>query len=132
MKTWQVIWRLIRFVPKEFVVSTFGIIILFLGFQIPAFALREFFNLISGDAPARLTFSSILAVLVATWVGKMVANVMLVRSEVPLQYKIAALLQRNMFSHILKQPGARALPNSPGESISRFRGDVQEVFFFPI
>jgi len=132
MKTWQVIWRLIRFVPQESVINIFGIIILFLGFQIPAFALREFFNLISGDAPARLSFSSILAVLVAAWVGKMVANVMLVRSNIPLQYKIAALLQRNMFLHIFKQPGACALPNSPGESISRFRGDVQEVFFFPI
>ncbi|MCH8293162.1 ABC transporter ATP-binding protein [Candidatus Poribacteria bacterium] len=132
MKTWQVIWRLIRFVPQESVINIFGIIILFLGFQIPAFALREFFNLISGDAPARIGFSSILAVLVATWVGKMVANIMLVRSNVPLEYKIAALLQRNMFLHILKQPGARALPNSPGESISRFRGDVREVYSFPL
>jgi ATP-binding cassette subfamily B protein len=32
-----------------------------------------------------------------------------------------------MLSHILKQPGANALPESPGKAIARFREDVNEL-----
>jgi ATP-binding cassette subfamily B protein len=39
-------------------------------------------------------------------------------------------MRRNLFEHILEQPGARALPASPGEAISRFRDDGQVVSRF--
>ena len=45
-------------------------------------------------------------------------------------YALAALLRRNLFEHILKRPGAQAVPRSPGEAISRFRGDVDEIANF--
>jgi ATP-binding cassette subfamily B protein len=35
-----------------------------------------------------------------------------------------------MLNRILDRPGARAVPGSPGEAISRFRGDVQEAVGF--
>ena len=41
-----------------------------------------------------------------------------------------ALLRKNLLEHILDRPGANALPGSPGEAISRFRGDVNEVTRF--
>jgi ATP-binding cassette subfamily B protein len=40
---------------------------------------------------------------------------------------VYALLRRNMFDRILDHPGARAVPESPGEAISRFRGDPEEI-----
>ena len=40
---------------------------------------------------------------------------------------VAALLRRNMFARILDRPGARAVPESPGEAISRFRGDPEAI-----
>jgi ATP-binding cassette subfamily B protein len=40
---------------------------------------------------------------------------------------VAALLRRNMFDRILDRPGARAVPESPGEAISRFRGDPEAI-----
>jgi ATP-binding cassette subfamily B protein len=43
---------------------------------------------------------------------------------------VAALLRTNLFTHILKRPGARAVPDSPGEAVSRFRGDVDEIAFY--
>ena len=42
-------------------------------------------------------------------------------------FTISALLRSNMLEHILERPGAAALPDSPGEAISRFRGDVVTV-----
>jgi len=43
---------------------------------------------------------------------------------------LCALLRRNLFEYILKRPGARAVPGSPGEAISRFREDVNEISSF--
>ncbi|MCJ7551188.1 MAG: ABC transporter ATP-binding protein/permease, partial [Anaerolineae bacterium] len=42
------------------------------------------------------------------------------------------LLRKNMLTHVLKRPGASALPDSPGEAISRFRGDVFEISLFAL
>jgi ATP-binding cassette subfamily B protein len=45
-------------------------------------------------------------------------------------YRIEALLRKNLFEYILQRPGARAVPGSPGEAISRFRDDVAEISNF--
>ena len=37
-----------------------------------------------------------------------------------------------MLAHILRRPGSSALPDSPGEAISRFRGDVFEIPLFAL
>ena len=42
------------------------------------------------------------------------------------------LLRANLLRHILRRPGASALPDSPGEAISRFRGDVFEIPLFAL
>ena len=39
----------------------------------------------------------------------------------------SALLRHNLFERILERPGATAVPDSPGEAVSRFRDDVDEV-----
>ena len=36
----------------------------------------------------------------------------------------------NVLERILERPGARALPASPGEAVSRFRNDVDEIGWF--
>lgn len=50
-------------------------------------------------------------------------------------FSITGLLRQNLLKIILKRPGAKALKISPGEAISRFRDDVQDVsdmFDWPI
>jgi ATP-binding cassette subfamily B protein len=42
------------------------------------------------------------------------------------------LLRRNLLSHILKRPGASQLPDSPGEAVSRFKTDVDQIPLFVI
>jgi ATP-binding cassette subfamily B protein len=41
-------------------------------------------------------------------------------------------LRKNLLQHILKRPGASQLPDSPGEAVSRFKGDVNEIPLFVI
>lgn len=54
----------------------------------------------------------------------------MVVTHVPYAYCVGALLQKNMLSHILCRPAATALPGTPGEAISRFRGDCDTLRWF--
>ena len=45
-------------------------------------------------------------------------------------FRTGALLRKNMLTRILDRPGARAVPQSPGEAISRFRDDVNNAADF--
>ena len=54
------------------------------------------------------------------------------RTNIPFTLHTETLLQKNMLSRILERPGARALPESPGQAISRFRGDVHELSLFAL
>ncbi|MEO8083044.1 MAG: ABC transporter ATP-binding protein [Ardenticatenales bacterium] len=48
-------------------------------------------------------------------------------AEQSLRQVVATLLRANVFEHILGRPGARPLPSSTGEAISRLRGDVEAI-----
>src|SRR4029453_3831974 len=47
-------------------------------------------------------------------------------TDVNFRFRMGMLLRRNLLEHILKEPGARAIPCSPGEAISHFRDDVDQ------
>ncbi|MDP7597875.1 MAG: ABC transporter ATP-binding protein [Pseudomonadales bacterium] len=49
---------------------------------------------------------------------------------VRLRMVINSLLMRNMLGSVYRRPGAEGLPSSPGEAISRFRGDTEQVAGF--
>jgi ATP-binding cassette subfamily B protein len=51
-------------------------------------------------------------------------------TNAPFMLTNAALLQKNLLGRILALPGARALPASPGEAVSRFRDDVDDATGF--
>jgi ATP-binding cassette subfamily B protein len=43
------------------------------------------------------------------------------------RFTMSALLRRNLLERILERPGARALSESPGEALSRFRDDAEQA-----
>ena len=47
-----------------------------------------------------------------------------------MMYLMHSLLSRNMLMSVYRRPGAEGLPDSSGEAISRFRGDVSEASGF--
>ena len=47
-------------------------------------------------------------------------------------FSTAATMRKNLIEHILSMPGARSLPSSTGEAISRFREDAEEVGNFMV
>lgn len=132
MKNWQAIVHSISYVRWWFFGNMGGITTIFLAYQIPGLVNREFFDFITGDAPTSLGPWSILALIVAGGLGRLAGMIFTVSTNVPMSYRIAALLQKNMLGRIFKLPGASALDGSAGEAISRFRGDVDEARWFPL
>lgn len=130
-RPWHYLWQIVRFQPWLYL----GLLVfetLFFGVfpQISGLLIREIFDKLSGNGSAGMNVYTLIALLVATAAGKAFAIFADVWVYSRFRWSVAALLRNNLFSYILKRPGAQAVPDSPGEAISRFRGDVDEVAFY--
>jgi ATP-binding cassette subfamily B protein len=132
LPAWKVILRMIRYRPWLWLGNLGCMLVLLLLWQVPALLMRQFFDLLTGDAPVRLGIWSIVALLFASEVGRVLSIYGLISTNVPFFVHTMTLLRKNLLTHILKRPGASALPDSPGEAISRFRGDVFEIPLFAL
>lgn len=68
---------------------------------------------LAGFGLVRLARFGVFAVAFRTWIS--------------LWYMLDALLRRNMLGYLLTARGARRLPDTPAEAVSRFRDDVESV-----
>ncbi len=133
LPAWRVILAMVRFRLWYWTVDFFSVLLVRLMWQIvPGLLLREFFNLLTGDAAVTFGIWAILAFTLATLLGRTLAEYGFLYADVPLFSETAYLLRRNLLKYILRRPGASPLPDSPGEAVSRFRTDVIEVPLFVI
>lgn len=131
MKDWQYLIRLARFRPWLYLLSGLLASTMFYLFPlVPGLIVRRFFDALSGAAPVQLGVTALLALLIITAFARVSALLGAVGAEITVQLTASTLLRWNMLGHVLRQPGARALPASAGEAISRFRDDVQYVVGF--
>ena len=128
---WRYIWRIIRFRPGMYLLSGLFASVMFYVFPlVPGLIVQQVFNTITGNAPAGLGLWTLIALLVGASLVRVAALFAATAAEMTLYNTTAALLRRNVFEHILHRPGARALPASAGEAISRFRDDVDIISRF--
>ena len=130
--TWKVILGVVRFRPLLWALNLGAMFVLIVSFMVPGVLIREFFNLITGEGVSHLGIWAIIFLSVASEVGGVCGIYGLVLTNVPFFTHTLTLLRRNMLAHILKRPGAAALPDSPGEAVSRLRGDVFEIPLFAL
>ena len=129
--TWWYIWQLTKY--KPWLYSAFGLMeILIFGVfpQMTGFVIQAFFNQLTGEAHTGFSLIALAAFLVAIAVGRGAAFFTDVFLYFTFQYTVTALLRRNIFDVILRRPGAQAVPESPGEAVSRFRDDAVELAWF--
>jgi ATP-binding cassette subfamily B protein len=128
---WKAALNIINFTKVYWLANTFGLIAIYLIFQIPANLQKMFFDSLQGVPTHPLfnimtfvlaLFSTILLYIFVMWI--------IFASNTPYLVYSQALLRKNMLVNIFKQPGARALIESAGEAISRFRGDTMEFSIF--
>lgn len=123
--TWKFVWAAIRFRPWRYFFNLIGLTVIMLGWLVPAWIAREFFNLITNEAPARFGIWALLAFLIISTLARMGGMYGRMRMYMPFTFHVETLLHRNMLAAIFQRPGAQALPESPGETLVRFRDDGQ-------
>ncbi|MCY3412368.1 MAG: ATP-binding cassette domain-containing protein [Candidatus Heimdallarchaeota archaeon] len=122
--------RLVKEQLKLFILTSSSSLIYFITPLFLALITREIFNNLDGVPnytintwtyvmmiPIIILFQLITEITFSIFVWKFI-----------LKNKI--LLRKNMINGVFTQPGADSLEKSPGEAISRFRGDTEEVVWF--
>jgi ATP-binding cassette subfamily B protein len=130
---WRFTWRLARYRPGfYFGMTAIELHVFSIAPLLSGALVRAFFDALTGAGTLRLGPAEM-----GVWAicGLMVANDAIRAASFMFDFywffafqdSAGALLRRNVFSRILDRPGARAVPDSPGEAISRFRGDVSAI-----
>jgi ATP-binding cassette, subfamily B, bacterial len=132
LPAWKVILKMIIYRKDLWLANWLMMMIAMLFYQIPGLAIREFFNLLSGSAQFGLNLWTLIALLFCAEIGSTLGVYGLITTNVPFFQNTMTLLRKNLLRHILRRPGASALPDSPGEAISRFRGDTFEIPLFAL
>jgi len=132
MPTWRFTLGMMRAEPRRFLGNTAGYTLFCLCFFIPGWIAQQFFDLLSGDAPAGRSFWTILAFLVAGQLAKSTGLFATIRSNVPYNFRAQTFLHKNLLRRIFELPGAAALPEAPGAAIGRLRDDVNELPWFAL
>jgi ABC-type multidrug transport system fused ATPase/permease subunit len=123
----KLVWRLVCYRPWLYF-STVLLWTLALALRLAGgLVLRAFFDTLSGPAPTGLNVWT----LIGLWLGAEAARLTAFSSWFSLFAEFwfggYALLRKNLLAGIIRNTSGRGLPDSPGEAISRFRDDVDEV-----
>jgi ATP-binding cassette subfamily B protein len=125
------VWRLITYRPGLLITTTtIYSVFLYLVPLLPGLIERQIFDSLTGHAPAMGSIWSFVALLISIAVLRSTMLVVGASVEVTLGNTLESLLRQNIIMRILQRPGARALPASTGEAVSRLRNDIMAVANF--
>ena len=132
LKTWPFNWRLITYRPWPYAIFCLFHILFFVLQVFPGLIEKSIFDTITHAAPATLNIWGLIALYAAVELGRQATSFGEIWGDVTFRYTTGALLRRNLFASILRRPGAKPLPITSGDAISRFRDDVNETSDFPL
>ena len=122
-----VIWRLVRYRPFLYLLDTLLWLSYYLLHLVPGLLARAFIDSLTGEAAVSLTVGGIITLVVVTAAVHMAVQMGGIIVDTRFRMNVSALLRRNLLAGVLRRPGARAIAGSPGEAISTFREDVDEL-----
>ncbi|GJM81922.1 hypothetical protein HMSSN139_44180 [Paenibacillus sp. HMSSN-139] len=127
MNTRHFFWRLLLYRPAYYFANLLSWAVIHMVPLLPGLITKAFFDDLEGSAD----FPYGVEGLMALFIGVALARIMLIAvgcwTDGGYRFRISMLLRRNMLAHVLREPGAKAIPCSPGEAISNFRDDVDQT-----
>lgn len=126
MRTFRLLWRMIVYRPSLYLMNALAWTAIHMFPLLPGLITRRFFAGIT-DKQAGFNVWTIVAMLFAVAMGRVVCIVMGALTDARHRFTMSALLRNNMLRGVLGRPGAEALPCSPGEAVSYFRDDAEQV-----
>lgn len=120
-------WRLLRYRPFFYFANLFAWMVIHMVPLVPGLITKAFFDDLEGTYDFPYGVWGIAALLVGAALGRIALIAGGFWTDASFRFRISTLLRRNMLAHVLKEPGAKAIPCSPGEAISNFRDDVDHT-----
>ncbi|MFD2329308.1 ABC transporter ATP-binding protein [Cohnella sp. GCM10020058] len=127
MKTSEFFWRMLGYRPGLYLLNLLAWTLIHMAPLLPGLLTKAFFDHLEGTHPFPFGAGAIAALLVAAALARIALIYCGFLTDVAFRYRISSLLRRNLLAHVLRAPGARAIPGSPGEAISNFRDDVEQA-----
>ena len=125
MKTSRLLWKMITYRPGLYAVNAVVWALIHLSPLIPGLIIQRFFNIFSSESGSSQLVWRLIALLVATALGRGALFITGVWIDQLHRFTMSALLRRNILAAILDRPGAAALNHAPGDVLSRMRDDAQ-------
>lgn len=126
MSTFTYMWRLISYRPIWYILNAVVWTGIYLMPIVPGLLTKEFFDSLAGQSTMGYGVWGLIALLLGFALARSASIYIGFITDVNFRFRMGMLLRRNLLEHILKEPGARAIPCSPGEAISHFRDDVDQ------
>ncbi|MDQ6419470.1 ABC transporter ATP-binding protein [Paenibacillus sp. LHD-117] len=126
MSTFRFMMRLIGYRKSWYIANAVMWTIIYLMPVFPGLITKAFFDSLTLDRPAELGIGLLVLLLIAAAIARSVFIWFGFITDVNFRFRVGMLLRRNLLEHVLKEPGAKAIPCSPGEGISYFRDDVDQ------
>lgn len=127
MKPYQMMWRLIRYRPWRYSLDLVLWILNGLLRLIPGLLAKAFFDTLSGEAPFQPGLPTLIILMLVTGLTQVVVLYAGVFVDTYVRFNISSLLRRNLLVHILNDVSGQSGGRSPGQVISYFREDVNEI-----
>jgi ATP-binding cassette subfamily B protein len=125
---WTAALGMFRAMPLRAALSGLSVIVRgYLVPLLPGLALKPFFDALSGRASAGSSPWTWLALYASVGAAFLTTQMAVGYLEPSLDVEGATLLRANLLAAILRRPGARAVPESPGEAVGRLRDDAREM-----
>lgn len=112
--------------PAQFIGSSLAVFSHYVLLLAPGLLLQALFDDLTGRRPAALDPYTLTALLAGVAVGNAAQSVAGSIEQI-LRQASSVLMRRNLLAAVVRRPGARALPGSPGEAVGRMRDDVLAV-----
>jgi ATP-binding cassette subfamily B protein len=127
LPTWRYLARMVRYRPWLYLLHAAAAGMWNLSWLLAGLLARAFFDTLTGQAHVSLGVTGLLVALAAIAVGRGAVVLAWGSIEILMRFTMSGLLRRNLLRRLLDLPGARALPYSVGEVISRFRDDAYQA-----
>jgi ATP-binding cassette subfamily B protein len=122
--TWRYLFQMSRFAGRYSVAHAVLWGVMNLSALLPGLIARSFFDVLTGAGASPIGTTGLVLLLVALALGQAALWLIAGYVEIMFRFLVSALLRRNLLARLLERPGALALPYGIGETISRFRDDV--------
>lgn len=127
---WQAMLRIVRYRPVLWIMLMGATITNLMLVQPQAIAFQRYFDVLESKNTLNAALIWLIVALIATRVARIVAMLLNLRTRIPFVVWTQTLIRHNLLSHVLSRPGAQALPGSPAEALTRFKGDAEEIPLF--